>query len=957
MGIYAEAVQKLYVAYFNRPADALGLIYWEEQVAKNGGSVAAVANAFSASQEYKDLYAGKDSANVVNSIYLNLFGRPAEVDGLLYWGSRLENKTFDVGTIAMAILTGAQNDDKKVIDNKTAAAVEFTKALDTTAEITAYSGNAANAVAKAWLGAITASADSLTAAKASVNSTITSIGSGTVANGQTFTLTTGVDTLTGTANNDTFIAATGGNFFGQATLNTSDVIDGGDGVDTLKVYADGVTQAQQGTIKNIEKVLIDNAQGFVFRETATGNLNAGKFEGATEVTQIGAAASVSNLAATTTAGFKGVTAGAGLGLSVTGAASANSVSIALDGLKGDAATAAANPGSAGTPGNAGPDTIPGTIDDVAPVPAVPASPATIQNQAVLNVAGDAVSKVTVSGTLKQTTTTTGAAAASLALNVVAGVDATNKSVSTVTVKTDVKTTLTINEKAGSTGSVKDVQAYDSLGGITFTGDAQTATILTGAGDDVLTVTTATAKTGVVVNADIGTGAGKDTINVRTTGDGKVAVSSGHGDDTIVLAAVVGGANVVAAGTLAITAGEGNDKVVLSAGTANRAVTTNDVIDGGDGSDTVVLAGSTTARTADDFIVFNKVLKNFETLTFTSAEGVAGATGAFDASKLAANYTGIDFATDSFVTKVTTQALTANGNLTARADGMILVGEVPAAGGAAATTTTYAGTLNVTEKATGTVTAIADVVNLAVKAGTADVTATLAGNVQTANVTLTNAVNSLTAPTADTIASVSVTANAGTNLGAMTALTLSGNGSASVTNTAGKLATVDASALGGVASYDEVIGGVTYAKGGALKGLTYASSNVNAETVKLGAGLDAVTLNASTYGKADSIVGLNLVLNATGTALDAAKSDDINVAGNGSNVYVKMTTTHADLDLALKDAAALSINSVAKENVVFQLGGDTYIYVDTNASNLVDANDTVVKLVGTIDLDALIIALA
>lgn len=68
MGIYTEAVQKLYVAYFNRPADPSGLEYWENVVANNNGSTAAISAAFSQSPEYKAAFALMNNDQIVNTI-------------------------------------------------------------------------------------------------------------------------------------------------------------------------------------------------------------------------------------------------------------------------------------------------------------------------------------------------------------------------------------------------------------------------------------------------------------------------------------------------------------------------------------------------------------------------------------------------------------------------------------------------------------------------------------------------------------------------------------------------------------------------------------------------------------------------------------------------------------------------------------------------------------------------
>lgn len=869
MATYTEAVQKLYVAYFSRPADAAGLTYWENVVAKANGNTAAVSAAFAASQEYKDTFAGKSAYQIIDTIYMNLFGRPAESAALTFWGQGLLNGNFTIDNAVTAIAAGAQTTDLAAYNSKVAAATAFSAALDTSAEMIGYTGTAANAAAKTWLAGIKDEATLKAAIEpAALNGTV-----GTVTNppvvGQTYVVAAGVETLVGTSANDTFNARNvGADGQPAPTLDEFDSIDGGAGTDTLNIYtgANGINTSlpSSASVKNVEIINLYNATGNEFGG-ATG-VNAAQFVGATQIWQINNAVGVNGLAATTTAGFRGVTLATPVTVAAaSGAASAN---IALEAVKG----------------------------------------AAVDNSIGINTTG--TSTVNVSGTIAKADANL-ATAANLALGVTAAKDA-----QTVTVNSAVATTLSVNEAGTSTKNVTTVNAAGSAGAITFVADAQTTTITTGAGADKVTVQTLTSKattTAAAVDASVSTGAGNDTITVLTTGNGTTTVDAGAGNDTIKITKVTG--NV-----LNVMGGEGNDTIEIVSG----VLATTDVIDGGAGTDTISVAGAAT-RSADDYIVFNKLLKNFETIKFTGAT----AEGALDASQLAANYTTIDLNTGAVVTKVGTQTLVANGNLTATAAGTNVAEEE------------FAGTLNITSKATGAVSANADVVKLAVTAGTAAVTTTLAGNAQSAIVTLAKGANS--AGTADVAAAVIV--NTGAADANLASLTLSGNGTATVTNAAGSsLTSVDASALASKVNLGASAGAAT-------AGLVYTSTNAAVETIKLGAGLDIVTLSASTYGKVDTVTGLNLVLNAAGTAIDTAKSDILNVTGL-TGAAAKFTTTQTDFDLALKDAAA----STAGNTLVFQFGGDTYVYQDIGVANSVDAADIVVKLTGTIDLDALILSL-
>ena len=136
----ANAVQKLYVAYFNRPADTLGLNYWVSVVNAAGGNTAAVSAAFASSTEYAATYAGMSTAARVDAIYTNLFGRGAEPAGLTYWGGLIESGRISISNAVTQIANGAQGTDLTAYNNKVTAATAFTAALDTTAEIVAYSG-------------------------------------------------------------------------------------------------------------------------------------------------------------------------------------------------------------------------------------------------------------------------------------------------------------------------------------------------------------------------------------------------------------------------------------------------------------------------------------------------------------------------------------------------------------------------------------------------------------------------------------------------------------------------------------------------------------------------------------------------------------------------------------------------------------------------------------------------
>jgi hypothetical protein len=180
MGINATSVQELYVAYFNRPADPAGLAYWEKQLDDKALTLDGVAKFFAASKEYTDAFAGMNNTQIVNKIYINLFGHNADTAGLLYWVARLTstgNDKLTIDGVVRNIAAGAQNEDKVAFSAKVSAATAFTDKVKATDGATAaYNGDAANAVAKGYITSVTDAA-TLAAATAKLADTMVAVAS------------------------------------------------------------------------------------------------------------------------------------------------------------------------------------------------------------------------------------------------------------------------------------------------------------------------------------------------------------------------------------------------------------------------------------------------------------------------------------------------------------------------------------------------------------------------------------------------------------------------------------------------------------------------------------------------------------------------------------------------------------------------------------------------------------
>lgn len=189
---YYNDIQKLYVAYFNRPADPAGLAFWEGVVEGANGDTAAVSAAFAGSAEYKAAYANMTNAQIVDAVYQNLFSRPAEDAGKAYWADLLDKNTITIDQVVTAVASGAQSTDLTAYNNKVAASAAFTAAVDTDAEKAGYSGDAANKVAKSFLAGITTDATLANALiPANLNATVGNV----VASGTAFSVASALANL------------------------------------------------------------------------------------------------------------------------------------------------------------------------------------------------------------------------------------------------------------------------------------------------------------------------------------------------------------------------------------------------------------------------------------------------------------------------------------------------------------------------------------------------------------------------------------------------------------------------------------------------------------------------------------------------------------------------------------------------------------------------------------------
>ena len=106
-----KALAEVYVAYFNRAADAEGLYFWADKLAE-GMDMATIASYFSQSAEAKALYPNTaDTSAFVTAVYANVLGRTPDQAGFEFWTTNLNNGSMQPATFVLSIIGGAQGPD------------------------------------------------------------------------------------------------------------------------------------------------------------------------------------------------------------------------------------------------------------------------------------------------------------------------------------------------------------------------------------------------------------------------------------------------------------------------------------------------------------------------------------------------------------------------------------------------------------------------------------------------------------------------------------------------------------------------------------------------------------------------------------------------------------------------------------------------------------------------------
>ena len=692
---------ELYTATFNRAADADGVAYWVTHVAANGKGatirdmITAVKTQPDVNPENLNIFTNKVSASDYTAQTMETvaagatvsFVSPGNPTGALTVTS--DPATVITANTAVVAIATTQDAAKTITYTIAADATSVTEGSTVTFTVTASAAKSVTATtlnyqiagvavaggtaapltdfatsvgtltiaAGATTGTITLTpTDDLTAEGyegfnvAILDSSYTTVATssnvvildGTAA-GTTYALTTGVDTVPGTASNDTITGT-------QLTLSALDNINGGAGTDTMTITssaaATAITVPTTATIANVETANITSTAAATANTTAwTGltTLNVTSVGGstvtaatttditATETTQAATAVAIEggkDLVITAS----GVTTGTttiGATTQNTGTVIVNSgVSAVVDNVQGAIAVTGGTTVSVTT-------TTGSTVNKDYTQSAVTVTGTNSSNTGDVNTTdvtviqqAAATKSATVVGKINGVVTIADANAASLtAAGTITTVSLTNYANSTIDsgalaavslsgtagtlgITAGALTTATVNtlgiNAVGLSGTnaitvdadyttlnIDNSTTASTIANITATG----ATTVNVSGDKLLTLTDNTFAAATAINVTNTAGA---TFGTTAIGTG-VTFTGGAGAETATFGAT----------TKAITTGAGDDVLTVTA----SALGTGGSIDAGDGTDTLTMT-ATLATAADASTVFAGTISNFERLSVT-----------------------------------------------------------------------------------------------------------------------------------------------------------------------------------------------------------------------------------------------------------------------------------------------------------------------------------------------------
>jgi S-layer protein len=925
-------VSQLYVSLFGRAPDGEGLGYWVGQLA-GGKTIAAVAQEMfnvTPARAFYPAYMTNDE--IVAAFYVNVLGRAADAEGQAFWVGKMNATGATKGSVIAEMINVVAN-----YTGTDAAGLKSKALFNNKVEVAQYYGEKNGSIAGATtaLAGVTEVATTVTTAKAAVDAGANP--------GQTFMLTASADTWTGGTGNDTFTASDAS---GATTWTAVDRLDGGTGADTFVVSSgSAITVPALAAVTNIETAALNSSStitadatnwtGLTSLQTAGVGAQTITAAGTTAITQVAtsqaAGAVAINGGSTVNVTNTGVTTGTLTIGATTAATGAVNVSTTSTGAVTHGAIAVTG-GTTINIAQAGSNAVNTTsvAGGVTVTGNASTTSVTVTDTAAATAAATVVGRTNGAVTINDVnaaSTTAAGTITTVSLNNFATANIDSSAINSVTLR---GTGTAVNIGRGDLTAAPTANTLQvNVNGLTLTG--------------ALTDTEAAADHGfTTVNIDSSTTASTagsidfaDATTLNITGD-KSFVSSGETLTAVTAINVTntaGATLATALGTSVVfTGGAGNDSIELGATT--KAITL------GAGNDTVELTSGVTAMGTGGSIDAGE--GTADTLFFAAVANAVTATanGTFENS-----ISGFE--------RLQVAAMGANAaiNLANLDD----INYIKSAGGAHTMTITGATSGFTLEQTAG---ATAHTVSLVDASGTADsVSLKITAAASAAAGTLTaNGVESISVESDDTTTpdrsvdhSLTVTSDA------VKTLTFSGDASLTLTNTSTTLTSVNASAMtddliwatvGAIAADATIIGGAGNDNIGGTGNTSaknlYIDGGAGIDTLRGGDGNDTI-IDTSSAG--NSIIGGAGNDTITGSAgndtIDGGTGIDSIVGGAGNDAITGGGGN--DIILAGEGSDTITGGSTSSENIDGGTGDDTFTMAGnwTTDDTIVggDGNDT------------------
>ena len=137
MSVKSSQIQKLYIAYFGRPADPSGINYWLIN-SPQGSTINDISKIISTQAEYTEsIVSDKSIESQINHIHMNLFGRKVDFECINHWHSLIDQGKSIISDFVCELISSERNiinnhqfeKDYITLESKVHAAELFTEKI------------------------------------------------------------------------------------------------------------------------------------------------------------------------------------------------------------------------------------------------------------------------------------------------------------------------------------------------------------------------------------------------------------------------------------------------------------------------------------------------------------------------------------------------------------------------------------------------------------------------------------------------------------------------------------------------------------------------------------------------------------------------------------------------------------------------------------------------------------